>query len=417
MLALSPQEATSYVTSTNNFLFDGESAEILPAVPITYSKDDYWVVAAASGTTINAYIPISDETKEIPKGDIAVRKLIESAIVLRKTQQYKNENSLNWHFSISNRNYFYDLASAYTEMIPKVINVKTELAKLSGTSELEGLAEDIQGDLEDMVENSNTLAGLIDESMAFETELLSEPDTNMINDYESLNANFFEAISEYKNSYTALSLNLSALQGGIGGLDSATYNEKLALNSGLELPVQTAKLSSFFNDVDAANQNMNQIFSSTSRVDTYVATLDTRVLRNEAWSILYGTDDDILSADSRFETLEDASENILSEDNVAYWIAEDEVEALRVNWTQAKSRYESAKYETAKNSAEDAKENVLAILEAGLKSTDQEIPQELIINAIIILAVIGLGLFVFEKYKQRKEISEMKEGDDYEAYK
>ena len=239
----------------------------------------------------------------------------------------------------------------------------------------------------------------------------------MVDDYESDNEDFFESMSAFKSGHDSITISLNTLKNGIGLLDSLTLNDRIALTQNLNLPTQTAKLTSFFNEMDTANQNMNQIFSSTSRVDTYVATLDTRILRNEAWSILYGTDDDILSADSRFETLEDASENILSEDNVAYWIAEDEVEALRVNWTQAKSRYESAKYETAKNSAEDAKENVLAILEAGLKSTDQEIPQELIINAIIILALIGLGLFVFEKYKQRKEINGMKEGDEYEDYK
>ena len=412
-IAMSPQEATNYVTSSHNFLVDGENAEILPAVPIQYKNVEYWVVAAASGTTVNAYIPINDDTGEVATGDIEVRRLIDAGIVLRKTQQYKNQNSLGWHFSISNRNYFYDLSTAFSEMIPKVVSVKTELSKSNDTKDLANLAEDIESEFEDMVNESQAAATIINESMDFETKMFSAPDTNQISDYENLNDDYFITITNYKTSYDALSLSLSALKQGIGISEAIILNNKNAMTQSLNMPTQTAKLSSFFNETDSANQTMQEIFSSTSRTDTYIATLNTRVLRNNAWQILYATNDEILNADARFKTLEEAAENILSEENYGIWIKQDEVEALRLNWTQAKSRYETAKYETAITSGKDAKKNVLAILNEGIGVESNQLPQELIINAIIILVVAAIGLFAYEKFLKKKKGEEQYDEPEY----
>jgi hypothetical protein len=403
---MSPQEATSYVTSTNNFLMPKENAEILPSVPITYKNQEYWVVAAVSGNTVNAYIPINNDTKLIATGDIETRRLIDAGIILRQTQQYKTQNSLNWHFSISNRNYFYDLSNSFSEMISKVISVRTELLKDDETKELANLAEDVEEDLQEMITNSQNVASIINDSIDFENKMLSSPDANNISDYEKLNNNFFKTITDYKTTYDSLNLSLNSLKQGIGLADSITLQNRNAMNQNLNLPTQTAKLSSFFNEIDSINQNMQEIFSLTTRTDTYVATLNTRILRNEAWWILYSTDEDILKINSRFKTLEEAAENILSEENVMIWIKQDDVEALRLNWTQAKSRYDSARYETAINSGKNAKKNVIEILKEGVKTEENEIPEGLIINIIIILIIVAIGLFVYENFLKKKKENE-----------
>ncbi len=406
---MSPQEATNYVKNTNNFLVDGENAEILPSVQVTYKSEEYWVVAAVSGTTVNAYIPIKDDTQELATGAIELRRLIDAAIILRRTQQYKNQNALGWHFSISNRNYFYDLSTAFSEMIPKVVSVRTELSKSNDTKSLANLAESIESKLENLVNESQEVALIINDSMDFEGKMFSNPDTNQTSDYEKLTSDFFDAISDYKNNYDDLTLNISTLKQGIGSAESITLTNRNAMNQNLNMPTQTAKLSSFFNEIDSANQYMQEIFSSISRTDTYISTLNTRIVRNNAWSLLYAIDDEILNTDSRFKTLEEAAENILSEENSKLWIKQDEVEALRVNWTQAKSRYESAKYDTAINSGQSAKKNVIAILKEGISPDSNEIPQELIINIIIVLILVGAGLFIYEKFLKNKKNYEEQE--------
>jgi len=409
--ALSPQEATDFVSKTNNYLIEGEQAQILPSVTITYRGSDYWVVAAVSRNNPNAFIPINDKKETVATGDIEARKLIETAIVLRNINLLKGDLVLGWHLSISNKNFFFDLSTGFTEMISKAITVKTELGKLSSpeAQELESLADDIIEELNLLNGQSEQLANFIDQGMEFENNFLDDPDTNELADYEDMHLDIFDAISKYKESYNALNLRISNLKQGISALGELTLNDKSALNQTLNLPAQTQRLNSFFGEIDNINESVQGIFSQTSRVDTFVSTLDTRIVRNEAWQILFGVDDDILDADSRFDTLERAAQSILSEENVDLWVAQDDVEALRVNWTQATSRYNSSKYETAKNSGKDAKKNVLRILEEGIQETSTELPQEIIIQAIIILIVIGIGIFLFEKFVMKKKEEEYEE--------
>jgi hypothetical protein len=299
-------------------------------------------------------------------------------------------------------------------MLPKVVSVRIELAKSDDTKELASEVEDIESQLNDMAETSQLVAEIINDSMDFENNLFSSPDTNQIADYEELNTEFFTAISDYKTMYDSLNASLNLVKQNIGLSESITLNNKTALTQNLSMPTQASKLSTFFNEIDSANQQMQEIFSSTNRTDTYVATLSTRIMMNDAWKLLYATDDEILEADSRFKTLEEAAENILSEENSTIWVNQDEVEALRLNWTQAESRYESTKYETAINSAKSAKKNVLAIIEDGVIIESNEIPQELIINAIIILLIGVAGLFIYEKIlKKKKEDEETEYEQEY----
>jgi hypothetical protein len=99
----------------------------------------------------------------------------------------------------------------------------------------------------------------------------------------------------------------------------------------------------------------------------------------------------------------------LNEENVDYWVEQDSVNALRANWKNANSKYDNGIYTSAEQFAKSAKKNAISILEEGaIETTDTS--GEFLTNIIIILIVIIVGVFLFEKFYLNKK----KEGETSE---
>ena len=138
-------------------------------------------------------------------------------------------------------------------------------------------------------------------------------------------------------------------------------------------------------------------------------------MRNDAWKTLYGADNEITSLNPNFNSVAEAAEAILAEENVDYWKNQDSVSALQINWGQAKTKYNNAIYEKAVSFGKDAKKNVKNILKDGV--ADQEDNSgEIITQIMIVLAVILVAVFILEKFvlNKRKEKMDYEEENDYE---
>ena len=420
--AMSPNDAIDFATKTNNYLISGESALVAtPQVTITYLKEDYWAVTVYKDSAPSVYLPINNSKTSLATGDIELRKLIETSIVLSRT--YAQRNALpvgDWPFSHTTKNDFYDLERVLGAEVAETINVRTELSKLTGTAakNLELLADSTQAEIEALAAESRTVADTVEEARLYEEKYFSTPDTNMTTKYEKYFSDYFQMIDEYVTHYNEITQNISTLTQGIATLDieGLTANQKDFMVKSLALPTQTGKIPSFSSKTQQIRTLVEAIFSASKSTESFVSNLNTRVLMNTAWKQMYGPNDKLLSINTSFNSLSSAAEAILGTENIDLWADQDSVEALKLNWTQAKSKYSGGEYEKASSFATKAQKNSEDILREGTTVQTNDVPQELLIQIAVVLVVAIIGLFLFEKFYWSKRNKDEDEKNDEEYY-
>jgi hypothetical protein len=416
--AMSPNEATTFVSNTNNYLLDNEVADILqPQVMVSYNKTNYWIVVGATGGITSIYLPVSIKRTEVASGAIEIRELIKTGIVLSRAYQLKSQYTVSdWPFSHPTKTTFYDLENSFNNLIPSVTTIATTMESVSGAESLEQQAVQIKNSLEKISAESKIVAENISDGIEFEREYFTNPDTNETRLYETQFENFFSDIESYKEEYNELKSKMDLLKQDIAtfeiGIDAS---EKEFYFKVLQMPAETISLSSLFSRTDQTKTLIEEIFNSSKNIENLVLNLETREMRNDAWKTLYGADNEITSLNPNFNSVAEAAEAILAEENVDYWKNQDSVSALQINWGQAKTKYNNAIYEKAVSFGKDAKKNVKNILKDGV--ADQEDNSgEIITQIMIVLAVILVAVFILEKFvlNKRKEKMDYEEENDYE---
>lgn len=412
--ALSSDDVFNLVSKSNNYVLEGDS---ISAIKITDGGTEYWMVIASVDGKPTAYIPIKNSTGEVESSAVKARNLIKIAIVKRGIDDLRASYSLNWNFSTYNKSEFSDAAKELSGMPAKALIVKTELEQVNDNDARKIVTQiDTLRTMFDSVANqSSALSKHIEEAMAFEESFLTKPDTADLAEYEQYHKDFFLAEENLKDDYSELEAKIDSAKNGISALKSIDVSTKSALNNNLDMPIGTRTLDSIFSASSILKDQINGVFNSASSADSFYATLQTRIKMNEAWRLIYNTDADISKANSQLPTLEKAAENILAEENITYWTAQEQVAQLQTNWKNSETHYNGGRYEEAKLAAAKAKKNVLEILKQGVEEQPNGIPQELLIQIIVILAAGLAGLFLADKFyfKKKKEQGEEKDEEEY----
>jgi hypothetical protein len=416
--AFSPDEVISYISSSNNYLLDGEQPAILaPSTMITYENDDYWVVVSQNSGTANVYFPVNDKEKILAEGAIEIRDLIETTIVLNRVYELKQNYSVgDWPFSRSNKTNFDTLQTKLNDKIASYNIIESGLLQVAGTSELINSAADIKTMLKELSNDSGQISNLIEDGINFEKKYFVNPDTNMTGDYEELFEDYFKEISKYKTSYDTLKNKISLFRNEIGAFSGELeINQKQAYTGQATLPQETAVLNSVFSRSDETQSYTEEIFNQASNIENLVLNLQTRKERNDVWLKVYGSDKDITKLNPSLSSLAEAANTILDEQNVDFWEDQIAVSALKTNWRQTETKYNNGIYTSATEFAKSAKKNVITILEQGIPKTDNSEMEGLLINIIILLIIVIVGIFLFEKFYLNKKKNK-DEIDDYEDY-
>jgi hypothetical protein len=422
--SISPDEAISIVSVSNNYLMSGESTSVVKPL-INYQGKDYRVVAAMKGGSVTAYIPLKNSDGNIASLDLETREIIKTAIIFTKMTELKNSTTpANWPFSYSIKNFFYDLSTDFTSLANDALSIQTVLNAIGTTDAktLAGKAGLVQTKATLLSDQSKDLSNQIDAGMKFENSYLSGPDTNGSGKYETNYKNYFSAITKYKEDFTSLISEITMLNQSISTLNPSALNSeqqnsyqilitKAPLDPYKASRSNPAKLDLFFSTTDQIRTLIEQVFADSKNTDSYFTTLQTRKVRNEAWKAMYGTNETLIKLNKSFVTLEKAADAILSEENISTWAARDSVDALQSNWSSAKTRYNNSEYEKAKNYAINAQKNVKQIIDAGQVTIVDNTTQDFVIKIIAGLVILVIGLFVFEKFFMKKKESEE---DDYE---
>lgn len=417
-LAFSPDEVISYISSSNNYLLPGEQSVILsPQTMITYENNSYWVVAGESSGTTNIYFPINDKEKKLADGAIKIRELIKTTIVLNRVYELKKNYPVgDWPFSRSNKTNFDTLATKLNDKIASYNIIQTGLGNVSGTDDLIDSAKEIKSLFEELSLDSQKLSTLIEDGINFEKNYFINPDTNQTNEYENLFQDYFDDISTYKTDYDALKNKITIFRNEIGSFTGALETtQKQAYTDQANLPQETAVLSSVFSRADETQTFIEEIFNQVKNIENLVLNLETRKERNDVWLKIYGPDKDITKLNPSLSSLSEASQTILDEANIDFWEDQDSVKALQTNWKQTETKYNNGIYNSASEFAKSAKKNVLDILDKGIAPTENANLDSLLINIIIVLIVVIVGIFLFEKFYLNKKKNK-EEPDEYENY-
>lgn len=411
--AISADEAIAIVSIQNNYLLSGETASVAKEL-IQYKGEKYIVVAAINNSTVTCYIPIKNSNGELAKMDLEIREIIKATIVYSKMNELSQSiTAANWPLSYYTKNTFYDLAKDFTTMKSSVLTVQTELEKVKATTSIIEKAESINNKLDQIISESNELFTKIEEGRTYEQNFFSAPDSNKLLKYETYYKNYFTLVSSYKTTYTELEAKLNELSQLIASLqnDDLTIDQKRSLQSLLNTPTNARKLSSFFGTTDQLRTTIESVFTASKNSENYATTLVSREIRNSAWKEMYGQNEALLKVDKSFETLEIAANAILSNENINQWEDQEAVDGLSSNWSSAKSRYNNAEYEKAKEYAIKAQKNVAQVMESGIAPvTNPTNDYVLIIAGILIISLVGL--FVYENFYLKKKKKKEAEFDE-----
>ncbi|HPM85785.1 MAG TPA: hypothetical protein PLI99_01675 [archaeon] len=406
--AISTDEAITLTTTQNNYLLNGETASVAKEL-IQYKGTKYIVVAATKGNTVNCYIPINNSTKEIAKLDLEIRELIKTTIIYTKMNELNQSiSTANWPLTHSTKNMFYDLSKEFNTTKSNVLTVKTELERIKSDAQVITKTNNLETKINEIIKKSDELFNKIEEGREYEQNFFNSPDSNKILTYEEYYKNYFSLILNYKTIYNEFETNLNELIQSIATLENEdiTIDEKRSLQSFLVTPTSTRKLPNFFGTTDELRTTIESVFNSSKNSENYATTLKSREVRNSAWVEMYARNETLLKIDKSFETLEIAANAILSNENINQWSDEDAVDALTANWNSAKSRFNNAEYEKAKDYALKAQKNVEQIIMEGIKiNEDKTNDYIMIIVGVLIVALIGLFAYenIYLKKKKKKQ--------------
>ena len=402
--AISPDEAVAIVSIQNNYLMNGESTSVAKEL-IQYKTDKYIVVAATQSEVVKCYIPINNSTAEVAKLDLEIREIIRTTIIYSKMNEINQSiAAANWPLSYYTKNTFYDLGKDFATMKNSILTVKTELEKVNAPQATIDKTTTIQTKIDELVSESNSLAEQIEAGRTYEQNFFTSPDSNKLTKYENYYKAYFAAITNYKTTYNELEAKLNELSQAIAALEtqSLTIDQKRSLQSLLTTPTNARKLSSFFGTTDQLRTTIESVFTSAKNSETFATTLASREVRNSAWKEMYGRNEALLKVDKSFETLEIAANAILSSENINQWAEESAVDGLTANWTSAKSRYNNAEYEKAKDYALQAQKNVGQVIAGGVKQSSNN-SNDYVMIALGILIIALVGLFIYENFYLKKK--------------
>lgn len=409
--AISADEAVAIVSVQNNYLMGGESTSVAKEL-IQYKGEKYIVVAATQNNAVNCYIPLNNSTGEVAKLDLEIREIIRTTIIYSKMNELNQSiPAANWPLSYYTKNTFQSLGDQYgdfAKLKTQVLTVKTELEKVGAPQTLIDKANNIQDKIDQIMAESKKLADEIEEGMEYEKNFFGTPDANKILKYEGYYTLYFTNIINYKSSYDELNSKLYELSQAIATLetDALTVTEKGSLQSYLNISYSKYQTifnpSTIFGQTDELRTTIESVFISARNSENYATTLASREVRNSAWKEIYGRNEALLKVDKSFETLEMAANAILSTENINQWEDQIAVDGLTANWTSAKSRYNNAEYEKAKDYALKAQKNVAQVIEGGVKqATNNTEDYVKIIIGILIIALVGL--FIYENFYLKKK--------------
>lgn len=390
----------------NNYLEPNEKAAVFKSLPQMNGTAKYWVVSVLQNDALKTILPVADKDGGILEKSTLRTNLISANLLVQRISLLKTQTS--WLISLPTVNKLEELANA-------VENEEFDVDIVSQTVTKTSLKADVgvlKGKLETMSSDVRDIAGKVKELSEQETAFLNVSiDTGLVNTISTKYMDIFDSINAVKDSAAEYDQQISKVKNQIAS-DSSMDNQTKAQLLGLLSPLGTNQTltSAISSYADSAAENKQRLSVEVAGIPTKVSALeaeaDARVLRVQAYGAIYASDENFKKA-TGFDSLSQAAQTILAEENAARWKDQADVIKLDGAWSNIQQAFEKKQYASAKDLSDKAKGLVKQIKNAGItESTD---PAEQASSTLITgLAYVLVGIAIIVGGRKLMEMAKAK---------
>ncbi|MFH1586760.1 MAG: hypothetical protein ABID38_02810 [Candidatus Diapherotrites archaeon] len=413
--AMSSNEAARFVGEQHYYLYTGETVEE-PIVKIINGEDGYWVVPVISGNAPSTFFALDSSSGELEETRATNSKLFRSADLLREYLLVKKGVSANpqvdWPI-ISDR------ASSFETISRKLSDEQFQLNIISSSVNDSGIRSDIlelNSMLSAMIRKCDDISAGINESLLFEGNFITSPDTK---EYNSLKSKFTAPLGlmiGLKTDKEEYESKVEQLRQKIPGLSLAA-DEKSYIDNLAKPPEEIVGITGYSQDAMNLKGSIDTIYSNVNaRNDSQLDDFELRLQRDAAYNAINLDNPRLIDkTDSELPTLRKAAETILAKENKSYWKNREKLQKFEEEWRSTERYFENGKYELAASSAEKSITYAIAVYGDGFSDSgnDPIISTDLLILIAVVLGALLLLIFAFQN---REKISgALKPGNEEEV--
>ncbi len=413
--AMSSNEAARFVGVQHYYLYTGETVEE-PIVKIANGEDGYWVVPVVSGNTPATFFALDSSSGELEETRATNSKLFRSADLLREYLLLKKGVGANpqvdWPI-ISDR------VSSFETISRKFSDEQFQINIISSSVSDSGINSDIlelNSMLSAMIQKCNAISAGINESLSFESNFITSPDTKEFNSLKNKFGDSLDLMIELKTDKEEYVSKVEQLRQKIPGLDLEA-NEKSYLDNLAKPPEEIVSITGYSQDAMNLKGSIDTIYSNVNaRNSSQLDEFELRLKRDMAYNAI-NLDNERLKdqTDSKLSSLRQAAATILSEDNKSYWKNGEKLQKFEDEWRSTERNFENGKYDLAISAAEKSITYAISVYNDGFFDSGDD---PLISTDLLIQVAGGLGilLILIFAYSNRDKLSGMlKQGNEEEV--
>lgn len=383
-----------YITKQNHFLNESEALET-PAIKLLSDDESYLVVPVVSGDALVTFIPLTANEEGVSTSKVTNRELFEAADVLRgyvlNQQKVSKTPSANWYVTPINADFYSSLSSsllaepAYLNLVGESLNSNDAWEQIYDLVEMLGAMSD----------KSLEIEAAMRDALALEAKFKYEVDADEVYAMDGVFGRVFSLTQDLEVQSKEYHAQLELLKQTIS-LSDIDFDSKSSLLNVVEPPPEFEQISKQALDSRYLELIIDEIYlTQVSRTDDLLEVFESKVRMNSAYKKIYTQDEELLQLSSDFISLADSVAIILNNENKPYWVAQDKVQKIEVDWRALENAYNRADYELAEQHASRVKSNLKSIYRAGFVEVEPEplLSQDLIYTLVFILIALLIIIY------------------------
>ncbi len=394
-------DPTVFISSEEGLLAKNE--EIKNFKEIKHEKTTYYVVPIYSGETVEGFIATEKNAEKIVNKTVTNTALFKTADFIIEYSALKEQINkgltLKWFISESNRTK--NLATFLESEKNELTLINSELNETSGTN----IINEMKTQIDSMIRTSLKLSTLMFEATTFETEIITNPKTGDEKKLKQKLDSVFNELKKLNDKALKYNSNKQALK-GIISTSALDIDSKRSLLETAEPPKDFTIIGEWSTNSDNLKSAVDNMFTSiSSRATNWTLGLERRLESKKAYVSIFSTDKKLEKIGLNYSTLSKAIKTILNKDNIQEWNNQADLKLLKENWDKTQNYYSRGKYTEAISFSNKTKNNVINVVNAGLRKHEQK-PQgpnwDLFFTGIA--GILGL-LIILIIIKNRSKIS------------
>lgn len=403
-------EPDEFLAKKTHLLEENEVPENI--VTITKGDEEFYVVQITKDGETAGYIALQKSSPVIIEGEVKNKQLIQTAEFIVEYQGFKSEvrdnPALIW---------FIVNWGEVSTISSKISNEELELDLIRDTLN-SATGNEIIGKMESKLLSIKTALEVLKKKMSstdtLEGSFLTQPSVGGGVDLKNAVIecySYLEQLHSLGLEYEALQQQLAIAIANNPKIDRET---KQQLNKTADLPEQFSKIEKWFTSAQnmQLEKRMNSILQNASQSSSnYAKYVDSRLKRDEAFNELY-TEREELKRETEYSTLQEAFEQINSEQLRNKWVEQGELNEFIQEWSRAETKFNKGDYLRAIEAAKKAEDSAIKVYTGGLKKEEPVFEFGLFFTGAVLLIVLLIILIIVRNRGKLTEFILGSEGEE-----